>query len=77
MALQNVQPFAVGSDELDSDKRALEKACDLITRSVHVKVLYIEKPNGGRFELDAIRAWCDARNLRRHEDRGGPARRNL
>jgi hypothetical protein len=57
---ENVQPPAVGSDEFDSDKRALEKACDLITRSVHVKVLYIEKPNGDRFELDAIKAWCDA-----------------
>jgi hypothetical protein len=37
----------------------LEKACDLIRRSVHVKVLYIEKPNGDRFELEAIRYWCD------------------
>jgi hypothetical protein len=53
---ENVQPPAVGSDEFDSDKRALEKACDLIRRSVHVKVLYIEKPNGDRFELPGDRA---------------------
>jgi hypothetical protein len=74
---ENVQPPAVGSGEFDSDKRALEKACDLITRSVHVKVLYIEKPNGDRFELAAIKACRDAHNLRRHEDRRGPHRRNL
>ena len=73
---ENVQPPGVGSDEFDSDKRALEKACDLIRRSLHVKVLYIEKPNGDRFELDAIRAWCDARP-KSHEERRGPHRRNL
>jgi hypothetical protein len=56
---ENVQPPALGSDEFDTDKRALEKACDLIRRSVHLKVLYIEKPNGDRFELEAIRHWCD------------------
>jgi hypothetical protein len=56
---ENVQSPAVGSDEFDSDKRALEKARDLIRRSVQVRVLYIEKSNGDRFELDAIKAWCD------------------
>jgi hypothetical protein len=40
---ENVQPPTVGSDEFDSDKRALERACDLIRHSVHVKVLHIEK----------------------------------
>ena len=56
---ENVQPPALGSDEFDTDKRALEKACDLIRRSIHVKVLYIGKPNGDRFGLEAIRHWCD------------------
>ncbi len=51
---------AAQSDKFDTDKRALEGACDLIRHSVHVKVLYIEKPNGDRFEFDAIKRWCDA-----------------
>jgi hypothetical protein len=57
---ENVQPPAVRSDEFDTDKRALERACDLVRHSAYVKVLYIEKPNGDRFEFDAIKRWCDA-----------------
>jgi hypothetical protein len=57
---ENVEPPAVGSDKFDTDKRALEGACDLIRHSGRVKVLYIEKPNGDRFEFDAIKRWCDA-----------------
>jgi hypothetical protein len=42
---ENVQPAAVRSDEFDTDKRALERACHLVRHSTYVKVLYIEKPN--------------------------------
>jgi hypothetical protein len=42
---ENVQPAAVRSDEFDTDKRALERACHLVRHSAYVKVLYIEKPN--------------------------------
>jgi hypothetical protein len=37
-----------------------QHARSLAINRKNVKVLYIEKPNGDRFELDAIKAWCDA-----------------
>ena len=65
---ENVQPPAVGSDEFDSDKRALERVCDLIRHSVHVKVLYIEKPSVRPVRISSAGA---TRIPRRHECREG------
>jgi hypothetical protein len=46
-----------GFDEFASKDAALERAREII-RQLHVKVLYIEEPDGNRIELEAIEAWC-------------------
>jgi hypothetical protein len=54
----------VSSEQHDSKEDALEAACELIgppIRQLHVKVLYVEGPNGERIEYAEIEAWCKAR----------------
>jgi hypothetical protein len=46
-----------GFDEYVSKDAALERARDII-RQPHVKVLYIEEPDGRRIELEDIETWC-------------------
>ena len=45
-----------GFEEFESKDAALERAREII-RQLHVKVLYIEEPDGSRIELEAIEAW--------------------
>jgi hypothetical protein len=46
-----------GFDEYVSKDAALERARDII-RQPHVKVLYIEEPDGSHIEFEDIEAWC-------------------
>ncbi len=55
---ENNRPPDKGFDQFDSKEAALERACDIIKHQWHVKVLYIEGPNGERIEYAAIETWC-------------------
>ena len=57
---ETVRPSSPEAQEYDSEHQALSRACEIIRQHIHVKVLYIEKPDSSRFELDAIKRWCDA-----------------
>jgi hypothetical protein len=57
-----MQPAVVGFDQYDSKEAAQEVACDRM-RQTHIKVLYIEGPNGERIESAPIVAWCKARSI--------------
>jgi hypothetical protein len=50
-------PAVEGFHTLDSKEDALDRACDLM-RQVHIKVLFIEGPNGERIEHPQIESWC-------------------
>jgi hypothetical protein len=59
---ENVRPpMETSSIEYASKDEALNAACDDLDHSVHVKVLYIEGPDGSRIELADIKAWCRSR----------------
>jgi hypothetical protein len=55
-----MQQTMQGFEQYDSRVSALETACDRM-RETHVKILYIEGPNGERIEAAAVVAWCKAR----------------
>ena len=59
---ENFRPVEPQATHYEWEENALQGACAYIGHSVHVKVLYIEKPDGRRIELDAIKRWCDAMN---------------
>ena len=63
---ENFSPPVEGSGQYDSKDAALERACGLIRQQLHVKVLYIEGPNGERIDSADIAEWCKARAAR-HE----------
>jgi hypothetical protein len=58
---ETVSPPVEGSGQHDSKDAALDRACDIIRHQRHVKVLYIEGPNGERIEYAEIEAWCKER----------------
>ena len=51
------RPAAEGFHTLESKEAALDRACDLKSL-VHIKVLFIEGPNGERIEHPEIESWC-------------------
>jgi len=54
---ENVGPPLALSSEHDTKEAALRDAC-LARKDVHLKILYIEGPNGEQIELPEIEAWC-------------------
>ncbi len=58
---ENNSPPDEGSHQYDWEDAALERACALMRQQPHVKVLYIERPNGERIDSAAIEAWCKSR----------------
>jgi len=56
---ENFRPVEPEATHYEWEEKALQGACAYIRHSAHVKVLYIEKPDGGRIGLDAIKLWCD------------------
>jgi hypothetical protein len=62
---ENVRPPADGphTEQYDSKDDALEAAWQMIygpTGNRHLKILYIEEPDGNRIEAAEIRAWFKA-----------------
>jgi len=60
---EKASPPVVSSEQHDSKEDALEAACELIgppIRQLHVKVLFIEEPDGSRIGFKQIEAWCKA-----------------
>jgi hypothetical protein len=53
-------PASKDWEEHDNKDAALERACDIIRRPLHAKVLHIEEPDGTLIGLDKIGAWCNA-----------------
>jgi hypothetical protein len=61
---EKVSPAVVSSGPHDSKEDALKAACELIgppIKQLHVKVLYIEEPDGNQIGLEKIQEWCKAR----------------
>jgi hypothetical protein len=62
---ETVSPAVVSSEPHDSKQDALDAACELIgppIRQLHVKVLYIEEPDGNQIGFEKVQAWCKARH---------------
>jgi hypothetical protein len=58
---ESVSPPVESSEQHDSMEDAFEAACELMgppIRQLHVKVLYIEEPDGNRIGFEEIEAWC-------------------
>jgi hypothetical protein len=55
------RPISEGYHTLASKEAALSRACDTLRSQLHVKVLFIEGPNGKRIERQQIECWCQAR----------------
>jgi hypothetical protein len=53
-------PALDGFHTLDSKEAALDRACDTLMHQLHVKVLFIEGPNGERIERPQIESWCQS-----------------
>lgn len=69
---ENIRPPDEGADEYDSEDAALERACGIIRRRWHIKVLRIEGPEGKLIEAEEIAALCKARAGPPGIERGSP-----
>jgi hypothetical protein len=57
-------PHSDGWHTFESKVAAQDRACDTIGRQRHVKVLFVEGPDGERIEYPEIEAMCKARAAR-------------